>query len=243
MQFQLSLRRLTLILVVILSLLAISSFGVQVGKYVYDYREDWTRMINMDREMNLPTWYEAGLMAFCGLLLGIIAKAKRSLKETEQPTSGGSHTRRFSRDWQLLSRISYLLAFDEIVGIHELFIIPELADKLRLPWFLHSTWVTPGLVAVAWFLQRFWRFGQHLDPTTQRWFIGALGVFLAGAIGMEMVGSTYAEWLHQQTLGYAVLATLEEILETLGLIALIYGLLDYLRRFHPEIDFSFKVNP
>ncbi len=231
MQVQLSLRRLVIILLAVLTLLAIASSAVQIGKYVYDYREDWTRMINMDREMNLPTWYEAALMSASGFLLGIIAQRKQELQD------------RFSRDWRLLSRIFYLLAIDEIVGIHELFIVPDLAEKLNLPWFLHSTWVIPGMVAVGFFIRRFWRFGKHLEPKTRWWFIGSIGLFIAGVIGMEMVGSTYAQWQHQQSLGYAMIATLEEVIEICGMIAFIYALLNYLRDLQGSLNIEIKLLP
>ena len=231
MQVQLSLRRLVIILLVVLTILAIASSAVQVGKYVYDYREDWTRMINMDREMNLPTWYEAALLAGSAFLLGLIATRKQELAD------------RFSQDWRLLSRIFYFLAFDEVAGIHELFIIPDLADRLNLPWFLHSTWVIPGSIAVGLFVRRFWRFARHLDRHSRRWFIGSLSCFVFGIIGMEMVGSTYAQWQHQQSLGYAMLATLEEVIEVLGMIAFIYSLLNYLRRLQGYINIEIKLLP
>ncbi len=231
MQVHISLRRLVLLLVAILTILAIASSAVQIGKYVYDYREDWTRMINMDREMNLPTWYEAALLGASGSLLGIIAQRKQELKD------------RFSRDWKLLSRIFYFMAIDEIVGIHELFILPDLADDLQLPWFLHSTWVIPGMVVVGLFIRRFWRFGKHLDPTARKWLIGSLALFLCGVMGMEMVGSTYAQWQHQQSLGYAMLATLEEVIEIAGMIGFIYGLLNYLKTFQGSLHFEIKLLP
>jgi len=230
-QVQLSLRRLIIVLLLVLTLLAIASSAVQVGKYLYDYREDWTRMINMDREMNLPTWYEAGLLTVSGFLLGIIAKRKRDLQDP------------FRRDWRLLSRIFYLMAIDEVVGIHELFILPDLADDLNLPWFLHSTWVIPGLLAVGFFIRRFWRFGKHLEPKTRAWFVGSLGLFVTGVIGMEMVGSTYAQWQHQQSFGYAMLATLEEVIEVCGVIAFIFTLLNYIRHLQGSINIEVKLVP
>ncbi len=231
MQVQLSLRRLVIILLAVLTVLAIASSAVQVGKYVYDYRADWTRMINMDREMNLPTWYEAALMSASGALLGIIAQRKQELQD------------RFSGDWRLLSRIFYLLAIDEVVGIHELFILPDLADELQLPWFLHSTWVIPGIIVVGLFIRRFWRFGKHLNRSARRWFIGSLGLFVIGVIGLEMVGSAYAQWQHQQSLGYAMIATLEEVIEICGMIAFIYALLNYLRDLQGSLNIEIKLLP
>ena len=59
--------------------LTIVSTGIQIGKYVFDYREGWTKMLNLDREMNLPTWYTALMLGFCALLLRIIAKGKKPL--------------------------------------------------------------------------------------------------------------------------------------------------------------------
>jgi ABC-type Fe3+-siderophore transport system permease subunit len=74
-------------------ILALISIPIQIGKYVFDYREAWTRTFNLDREMNLPTWYSALMLAFCALLLRVIALGKKTQRE------------RYFRHWNFLSML------------------------------------------------------------------------------------------------------------------------------------------
>jgi hypothetical protein len=61
-------------------------------------------------------------------------------------------------------------------------------------------------------------------------------LYIGGALGMEMVGSYIAEWQGQQNLLYALVATTEEVIEMIGIIVFIYGLLYYLGRWAKHID-------
>ena len=56
----------------------IVSTGIQICKYVFDYRDDWMDLFNLDRELNFPTWYSALMLAFCSILLRIIATGKNA---------------------------------------------------------------------------------------------------------------------------------------------------------------------
>ncbi len=209
--------------------LTIFSIGIQIGKYVFDYRESWTRMFNLDREMNIPTWYSALMLLFCALLLKIIAQGKKQQGD------------RFSTDWRLLSNIFIILAIDEVLSIHEILIIPDVSKALNLPWFLHSLWVIPGAIFVLWFGKHYWQFSQNLSYKSRQHFFLAAAIYVGGALIMEAIGSHIAEWQGQQNLTYALVATVEEVMEMTGIIIFIYGLLFYLQQWTPnlllQIDF------
>ncbi|ELS01948.1 hypothetical protein Xen7305DRAFT_00016570 [Xenococcus sp. PCC 7305] len=210
-------------------ILIILSTGIQIGKYVFDYRESWTRILNLDREMNVPTWLSAWTLAFCALLLKIIAQGKKQQGD------------RSATDWQLLSTIFVLMALDEVLSVHEILIIPEVSKALNLPWFLHSLWVIPGAIFVLWFGKRFWKFTQNLPYKSRRHFFLAAAFYVGGALIMEAIGSHVAEAQGQQNLTYALIATVEEAMEMTGMIVFIYGLLFYLQQWSPnlllQIDF------
>jgi len=208
---------------------ALMSTGVQIGKYVFDYRADWTTMFNLDRELNLPTWYSSFMLGACSILLRTIAVGKRQQDD------------RYTKDWQLLSLIFFLLAIDEVLSIHEILIIPEVSEALNLPWFLHSMWVIPGTVFVLWFARKYWKFSLHLPYQSRRHFFSAAFLYVGGALIMEMVGSYIAEAEGQQNLLYAMTATLEEIMEMTGLIVFIYGLLCYLRRWSDKLNLEITI--
>ena len=216
-------------LIIGIVILTILSTGIQIGKYVFDYRENWTKMFNLDREMNLPAWYSALMLGFCALLLRIIAQGKKQQGD------------RYSDDWRLLSTIFTILAFDEVLSIHEILIIPDVSKALNLPWFLHSMWVIPGAIFVLWFGKHYWQFSQHLPYKSRQHFFLAAAIYVGGALVMEAVGSHIAEWQGQQNITYALIATVEEVMEMIGIVVFIYGLLFYLQQWMPnllvQIDF------
>lgn len=218
--------------------LTIISTAIQISKYVFDYRQEWMDTFNLDREMNLPTWYTALMLAFCALLLKVIATGKK-IERTEDTTPSPS----YHRHWHLLSIIFFLLAIDEVLTIHEVLIIPEVAEALRLPWFLHSMWVIPGTIFVLWFIRYYWKFTNHLPNQTRYHFLIAAGLYIGGALGMEMIGSYYAELEGQQHLTYALLATAEETMEMMGIITFIYGLLTYIRQWAKTLQVQVEILP
>ena len=209
--------------------LTLMSTGIQIGKYVFDYREDWTTMFNLDRELNLPTWYSSFMLGTCSILLRIVAVGKRQQGD------------RYTKDWQLLSLIFCLLAIDEVLSIHEILIIPEVSKALNLPWFLHSMWVIPGTIFVLWFARRYWKFSLHLPYQSRKHFFSAAFLYVGGALIMEMIGSYIAEAQGQQNLLYAMTATLEEVMEMTGLIVFIYGLLCYLRWWLDKLNLEITI--
>ena len=216
-------------LIAIAILFTLVSIGIQISKYGYGYRADWMKLFNVDRELNFPTWYSALTIAFCSILLRIIAIGKEQQGD------------RYTKDWQLLSLIFLCLAIDEVLSIHEILIIPEVSEAINLPWFLHSMWVIPGTIFVIWFSQRYSRFVRHLPFKSRQHFLSAAFVYIGGALIMEMIGSYIAEAQGQQNLVYALIATAEEAMEMSGIIIFVYGLLYYLRQWNDKIDVEITI--
>jgi hypothetical protein len=231
MQFNLNIspltiaKRLTLIVIVF----AVLSIAVQISKYVFGYRSDWMNAINLDREMNLPTWFEGFMLLFCAYLLKIIATGKKNESSKD------------SRRWQLLSNIFIFLAIDEVFSIHEILIIPKLAKTLNLPNFLAQIWVIPGAIAVIFLIKYYWKFLYSLPKRSRFQFLLAGTIYISGALGMEMIGSAYSKVYGQQNLIYALLATLEEVMEKMGSVIFIYSLLSYLENLSEDIQFNIKI--
>ena len=208
---------------------AVVSTGIQICKYVLNYRDDWMDLFNLDRELNFPTWYSALMLGFCAILLKIIAVGKKQQGD------------RYTKDWQLLSVIFCWLAIDEVVSIHEILIIPEVSEALNLPWFLHSMWVIPGFVFVVWFGKRYSKFVRHLPSNSRRHFIIAACTYIGGALIMEMLGSHFAESIGQQHIVYALIATVEELLEMIGIVLFIRALLYYVSRWAEQLNLQINV--
>jgi hypothetical protein len=205
------------------------SAGIQIGKYVFDYQDDWLDLFNVDLELNFPTWYSALMIGFCSMLLRIIAIGKKRQGD------------RFAPDWQLLSLIFCLLAIDEVVSIHEILIIPEISDALHLPKFLYSAWVIPGMIFVIWFARRYSNFVHRLPSKSRQHFVLAACSYVGGALGMEMVGSYVAKSLTQQHVIYGLCTVIEEFLELTGIVALIYALIYYLGQWVHQLDLQIDI--
>ena len=223
-------RRIVKYLAIVALSFTLISTGIQIGKYVFNYREDWMDLFNLDRELNFPTWYSALTIVFCAILLRIIALGKQQQGD------------RYARDWRLLSVIFFILAIDEVVSIHEILIIPEVSEALNLPWFLHSMWVIPGTVFVAWFVRRFSKFVRHLPSKSRRQFILAACIYIGGALVMEMIGSHFAESIGQQHILYAAIATVEEVLEMTGIIIFISALLHYMSQWTSKLELQLDIS-
>ncbi len=177
------------------------------------------KRLDMDHEINVPTWFSSSLLLVCSLLLGIIALAKQS------PKGVASH--RFAWHWAFLALVFLLLSLDEAANMHELLIVP-IRRRLGLGGFLYFAWVIPGAMAVTAMGLAYLKFLWNLDPITRRQFIYAACVYIGGALGMELVGGAMADWYGFESIRYITAMMAEETLEMLGLILFIVALLSYI---------------
>jgi hypothetical protein len=208
----------------------IAGVAIQIGKYVFNFQDEWLNLLfNVDLEMNLPTWFSALMIAFCAIICKIIATGKKQQGD------------RYTKDWQLLSLVFWFMAIDEIVSIHEIFIIPEVSKALHLPGFLYSAWVIPGTIFVVWFARRYSKFIYHLPPKSRLHFVWAACIYVGGALVMEMIGSAIAQSFTQQSLIYALSTSVEECLEMSGIVMLIYALIYYLGQWAHQLDLQIEI--
>jgi hypothetical protein len=66
----------------------------------------------------------------------------------------------------------------------------------------------------------------------------AASIYLGGAIGIELIGSSHAELHGYENWAYSMIATLEESLEMTGLIVFIWALLKYSAGSYKEVRFQ-----
>lgn len=189
------------------------------------------KAFSVDRELNIPAFFSTMLLLVSSGLLACIAFL--------------SYDGRLSslRYWGVLALGFFWMAFDEIASVHEKLIEPMRVllggENLGVFYF---AWVVPGIIVVllcaGWFL-RFW-LGLPFKTRIQVFVAGAL--FLSGAIGMELLDGEYAEVHGKITPTYAVLSTIEEMLEMAGVIVFIKALLGYIaNRFH-TVELRFRAN-
>lgn len=185
----------------------------QVGIYGFGADKHWLDVLNMDRELNLPTLFSALLLLTSSVLLRRLSQAP------------GSEA---AADWTLLSRIFVFLALDESLQIHEILILPGLRHQVHPA--LASTWVIPyGLIALG-LLWRLRHFLRALPSTTSKRFLRSGSVYVLGSLGMEMVGSFAVRTglIRLHSIWYGAITGIEESLEMLGLILFVQALMQEL---------------
>jgi hypothetical protein len=100
---------------------------------------------------------------------------------------------------------------------------------------LYYGWVIPAAVTVAALVAVYWRFVFALPALTRTRLLVAAALFLAGEMGMEMVGG----WVIDRegvTLAYALMTSVEEFLAMLGVVVAIGALLGYARSAVGEVS-------
>lgn len=186
-------------------------------------------LFDLDQERNIPTFFSVLLLLFATLLLAVIAVLKWTQK--------APHVSK----WVILSCGFLLMAFDEGFSAHERLIPPirELLGDGHLGIF-HFAWVIPGIALVLVIGLSLLNFLLHLPSATRLRFILAAALYLAGALGIELIGGHYAELHGTANATYGIVTTLEESAEMAGLILFIRALLKYCADYHAEVQLLFE---
>ena len=203
---------------VMLSLLT-ANVVVQVARYEFDLGSVFGlwRIFDLNQEANIPTFFSGFMLLFAALLL--LAIGRRRLLER----------RSFAGHWIIIAMIFLFLAVDEMSMLHELAgaAVGRLSDTGDLPNGFRWTipYVLLILVGAVWSL----RFYLHLNKI-HRLLFGLAGVlFIGGAVGMEVAAGYYLlNYGESRTLEYALIYSVEEIMEMSGIIIFITALLHVL---------------
>ncbi|MEW5860887.1 MAG: hypothetical protein AB1861_26530 [Cyanobacteriota bacterium] len=224
MEITISTKKITRFLLFVVLGLALASIAGQISKYFLGDSElfGFVSQFNLASEKNVPTYYSGLTLLFCSLLLGAIAFSKKKAND------------RYARHWQGLSLIFFYLALDEVLIFHEGTAQPLRAIFKRLGLsFLASgifyfAWVILGAAFVLIVFIAYAKFLAELPDKTRRLFFVAGTIFVVGALGVEMLESYWVAMQGKENFVYAIMATVEELLEMLGIIIFIYALLSYM---------------
>ena len=215
----------TLFLLIIVTGLLAGDLVTQYIKYVYrnEAQFGFDRLFNLEGENNLPTWYSSLALLLASAMLAIIG-----LHRKQEAKSWAWH-------WLTLAIIFLCLSADEAASLHEMAASPIhhwLESKRHLESVLPvigTTWLLAGIPFAAIVFLVFWQFLLNLPAATRALFFVAGGLYIGGAIGLEALGGRY---INQQggghTLTYAMMVTMEEGLEMVGVIVFIYALMMYI---------------
>jgi len=170
----------------------------------------------IDGEGNIPALYSTWLFLINAVLFLVVWKAARLAGDTQ-------------KIWLFLACVFIFLALDESISIHERLIDP-LREALGATGIFYYAWIIPygiGVVLLAIFtIPIFWRMQKKI----RFWFGLSAATYLFAAIGLEMISGKYLVMMNEKKdIVWILMITLEESLEMVGLIILVYALLLLLR--------------
>lgn len=189
---------------------------------------------DFDAENNIPTYYSVILLFCSAVILGIIA------------VQHDHQNRSFVLHWKALSLFFLLMSLDEAVGFHENLIEPMKA-VLHLHGVFSFVWIIPALFLVLLMGICYIPFLKSLSRKTRTGFLVSATIYFLGVFVLEAIDGTYLNYFGTsiQTAGagwsgmtYAILTSLEELCEFLGVISFISSLLRHLRELG-KIQLSF----
>lgn len=221
---------LAVLLIATAILVGLSIWGQKVRFYgVVDIRGAWHEFLldhlmnsfYLDKESNIPTFFNALLLFLPSQLFLLISAWKFSIRD------------RYRHFWAGLALIYLFLAFDEASSLHETLIKP-MRTIVGDEGIFRFSWVVAGGAAVLLFGLLYLYFFLHLERKFKILFFLSLAVYIGGVIGGEMVSGYVASNFGMKTFTYGVTASLEESLELIGCSLLIFSLLEYLKDHLPE---------
>ena len=188
------------------------------------------KLFYFDAEKNIPAFFSTFNLLLCAALLFIISKADRG---------------RYSKRWFYLAFVFIFLALDELISIHEVLTGPSRAIMQKLLGsqelgILYYAWVVPYALLLAVAAVYFYKFVFSLPRKILLNFILAAGIFLTGAIVMEMSGGYLAEKFGIASFAFKVSSTIEESLEMLGILLFARTLVQYLSMLPKGTDVVFR---
>lgn len=208
-----NINRLPYVLGFIAGFLALQSVAARWIQDSWAASPDWfdvvVRIININLEQSLPTWFATILLIIAALLAYVVASYKRSAS--------------YRKHWFGLSLIFVYLSIDEAISLHEELTIP-LREALDATGIFYFAWIIVGGVLVALVGLIYLRFLFNQPAQVRNLFILAGVLFVGGAVGIESISAA----LYEQTgttAVYSTIGTVEELFEMLGVIVLIRALL------------------
>jgi hypothetical protein len=170
----------------------------------------------IDGEGNVPAIFSTLLFLINAMLFLMVRKAAGLAGDSQ-------------KIWLVLSIVFVFLALDESISIHERLIDP-LRLALNATGIFYYAWIIPygiGVVLLAIVaIPVFWRMQKRI-----RFYFGlSAASYLFAAIGLEMISGKYLVMMNEnKDIVWVLMVTLEESLEMVGLIILVYALLLLLR--------------
>lgn len=206
--------------------LALASGLSSLGIYFVDRNIAPLAMrFHLGAEASLPTWYSSFQLLICAALLLSIGLRAQRIGE------------KFSRHWLGLSGLFLYISIDEVATFRES--LAQLSEPyVNTTGLLYYSWVIAAIPIVLMLALLYCKFIFNLPKSIRLLVILAGGLFLGGALGLEMLtalihsasgSQILADASAEVNLIYSLATTVEETLEMAGVTVFIYALLLYIQ--------------
>ena len=184
----------------------------------------WFYFFDVGREINVPTWFSAGVWIMIGVLAGYFAR----------------HATRFRFSWGFFSFLALFLSLDETLELHER--LDGIGNELAryVPVQLGFTWVIPGVLIAALVCALLLRLVLSLPRAVKLGLFASGIVFVAGSVGAESL-SGLAFLNEGAAPSFFVLTVIEETLEMTGLALCLASLLHLLEHRSFERGTAYRI--
>ena len=171
------------------------------------------KFFDLGLEGNLPTFFSGFLfiiLAISSWFCGVFDRYKGLAKKEWLP-------------WMLVSSLLLFISLDEFTQIHEQFADPT-RELLGTSGFLFFAWVIPYVLALILLSIYFLPFVLKLSRNAKLLILFGAGMFVFGAVGLEMVGARLYEAGAGNSVNYKIVSSFEELFEVLGILTALKGM-------------------
>lgn len=173
---------------------------------------DLGELFDVGIEGNIPTFYSGVALLISGALAWLHGIQARMTGDS------------WHHYWFGLAVVMTFLGVDDAVVIHEHF--SDFFEHFMTPeGVLYYLWVVPYSLLTLVFVAVYAQFLMSLPLATARRMVVAGAVFVAGALGVEMIGAAVADALSSSSVQFSILYSVEELLEMTGVVLFIRALL------------------
>lgn len=186
----------------------------------------WFYFFDVGREINVPTWFSAGLWIVIGLLAAYYCR----------------HAVRFRSSWGFFSFLAFFLSLDETLELHERLDVVGNELARFLPVTVGFTWVLPGVLIAAVLCAFLVRLVLSLPRAVSLGLVASGLVFVGGSVGAEsLAGMTLLN--EGAAPSFFVLTLIEETLEMSGLALCVASLLNLLEYRRVDGGTAYRITP
>ena len=185
-------------------------------------------LLDINGEGNLPAWFSSMLLLATAGAAGFAAAVFRR--------RGAAW-----RHWAGLAVLFVALSIDEAASIHELF--DRLRGVLDTSGLLFFPWVIPGTILAATVALSYLPFLRRLPRPIAARMIAGGGLFVAGAVGVELLQAMVWTTAGRETVAIAAFTLAEELLEMTGVIVFLDAVLRHVAVEVSAIDVAIGETP